>query len=150
LPPSSEVQYERQRTCLEQAGRNGHPKAGYFELERGRYGPIYPRTRACYGFSITATVKEGREEAVRAYGKQIEEAVGGSPDVLAPLRLHYLRWQLFDDGHGVALSVPGHFRHRFRQIHRDAVALFTATGITTVFTNLEGFRRTGRRTRRHS
>ena len=41
----------------------------YFELERGRYGPVYPRTPACYGFSIIAKVKEGREEAVRAYGK---------------------------------------------------------------------------------
>ena len=43
------------------------PKDGYFELERGRYGPIYPCTPACYGFSIIAKVKEGREDAVRAY-----------------------------------------------------------------------------------
>ena len=34
------------------------PKEGYFELDRGRYGPIYPRTPACYGFSIIAKVKE--------------------------------------------------------------------------------------------
>ena len=57
-------------------------------------GPLrsgHPRTPACYGFSIIAKVKEGREEAVRAYGKQIKEAIAGSPDVLAPLRLHYLR-----------------------------------------------------------
>lgn len=63
------------------------PKEGYFELQRGRYGPLYPKTPACYGFSIIAKVKEGREEAVRTYGKQLEEAVAGSPDVLAPLRL---------------------------------------------------------------
>ena len=31
-------------------------------------GPL-PETPACYGFSIIAKVKEGREEAVRAYGK---------------------------------------------------------------------------------
>ena len=42
------------------------PPEGYFELERGRYGPIYPRTPACHGFSIIAKVKEGREAAVRA------------------------------------------------------------------------------------
>jgi hypothetical protein len=64
------------------------PKEGYFALERGRYGPIYPRTPACYGFSIIAKVKEGREEAVRAYGKQIEDAIKANPEVLAPLRLH--------------------------------------------------------------
>ena len=45
------------------------PPEGYFELERGRYGPVFPRTPACYGFSIIAKVKEGREEAVRAYGR---------------------------------------------------------------------------------
>ena len=74
------------------------PKEGYFELERGRYGPIFPRTPACYGFSIIAKVKEGREDAVRAYGKTIEETIAESPESLAPLRLHYLRWVLFDVG----------------------------------------------------
>ena len=57
------------------------PKEGYFELERGRYGPVFPRTPACYGFSIIAKVKEGREEAIRAYGKTIEETIAGSPEV---------------------------------------------------------------------
>ena len=115
------------------------PKEGYLELERGRYGPIYPRTPACYGFSIIAKVKEGREEAVRAYGKQIEEAIAGSPDVLAPLRLHYLRWVLFDVGSGLHFQYQGIFDTDFDKYTEDAVRLFAATGITTVFTNLEGF-----------
>ena len=115
------------------------PKEGYFELERGRYGPIFPRTPACYGFSIIAKVKEGREEAVRAYGKQIEEAIAGSPDVLAPLRLHYLRWVLFDVGSGLHFQYQGIFDTDFDKYTEDAVRLFGATGITTVFTNLEGF-----------
>ena len=55
------------------------------------------------------------------------------------LKLHYLRWVLFDIGSGPALPVPGHLRHRLRQVHRGRGALFSATGITTVFTNLEGF-----------
>ena len=37
------------------------PKEGYFELEKGRYGPIFPKTPACYGFSVVAKVKPGRE-----------------------------------------------------------------------------------------
>ena len=45
------------------------PKEGYFELQQGRYGPIYPQTPANYGFSIIARVKPGREDAIRAYGK---------------------------------------------------------------------------------
>ena len=57
------------------------PPEGYLEMERGRYGPVYPRTPACHGFSIIAKVKEGREEAVRAYGKQIEEAIAAYGDV---------------------------------------------------------------------
>ncbi|OBA84899.1 hypothetical protein A5662_04750 [Mycobacteriaceae bacterium 1482268.1] len=115
------------------------PKEGYFELERGRYGPVFPRTPACYGFSIIAKVKEGREEAIRAYGKTIEDTIAESPDALAPLRLHYLRWQLFDVGSGLHFQYQGIFDTDFDKYTEDAVQLFSATGITTVFTNLEGF-----------
>src|SRR5262249_44904292 len=71
------------------------PKEGYFERVEGPYGPVYPKTPANYGFSVLGKVKPGREEAIRAYGKQIEEAVKATPNVLAPLKLHYLRWVLF-------------------------------------------------------
>src|ERR1700737_5351951 len=114
------------------------PEEGFFELERGRDGPIYPRTPACYGFSIIAKVKEGREEAVRAYGKQIERGIAGSPDVLAPLRLHYLRWVLFDVGSGLHFQYQGIFDTDFDKYTEDAVRLFAATGITPVFPNLGG------------
>lgn len=115
------------------------PKEGYFELQQGRYGPIYPQTPACYGFSIIAKVKPGREEAIRAYGKTIEEAVKASPDVLAPLRLHYLRWVLFDVGNGLHFQYQGIFDTDFDKYLEDAVALFLKTGLTTVFVNLEGW-----------
>ena len=41
------------------------PKGGFFEgkVEQGRYGPTFPKTPACYGFSIVAKVIPGREEA---------------------------------------------------------------------------------------
>src|SRR5213082_954943 len=68
------------------------PKEGYFTLEQGRYGPIFPKTPANYGFTLIAKVKPGREEATRAHGKTIENAIAGNPSALAPLRLHYLRW----------------------------------------------------------
>jgi len=115
------------------------PKEGYFELEKGKYGPKYPRTPACYGFSIIAKVKPGREQAVREYGKTIEAAVAGSPTVLAPLRLHYLRWVLFDVGSGLHFMYQGIFDTDFDTYLDDAIALFLKTGVTTVFTNLEGF-----------
>ena len=51
------------------------PKEGYFKLEQGRYGPVFPRTPANYGFTIIAKVKPGREQAIREYGKTIEKAV---------------------------------------------------------------------------
>src|SRR5215510_111980 len=71
------------------------PKEGYFKLQNGRYGPIYPRTPACHGFTIIAKIKPGREDAVRAYGKTIEKVIGDTPDALETLKLHYLRWVLF-------------------------------------------------------
>ena len=113
------------------------PKEGYFELERGRHGPVFPRTPACHGFSIIAKVKEGREDAIRAYGKTIEDTIAASPEALAPLRLHYLRWVLF--GSGLHFQYQGIFDTDFDKYTEDAVQLFTATGVTTVFTNLEGF-----------
>src|SRR5258705_3607813 len=71
------------------------PKEGYFELTQGRFGPVFPRTPACYGFTVIAKVKPGKEQVVREYGATIEKAVAADPGVLAPLKLHYLRWVLF-------------------------------------------------------
>ena len=115
------------------------PKEGYFSLEKGRYGPVFPRTPACYGFSVIAKVKPGREQAMRDYGKNIELAVKGDPNVLAPLQLHYLRWVLFDVGSGLHFMYQGIFDTDFDKYIEDAIELFNKTGITTVFTNLEGW-----------
>jgi hypothetical protein len=115
------------------------PKEGYFKLEQGRYGPVFPRTPANYGFTVIAKVKPGREQAIRDYGKTIEDAVKGNPTVLAPLRLHYLRWVLFDVGSGLHFMYQGIFDTDFDKYVEDAVALFNSTGITTVFVNLEGW-----------
>jgi hypothetical protein len=115
------------------------PKEGYFTLEQGRYGPIFPKTPACYGFSVVAKVKAGREKAIRDYGKSIEAAVTNESSVLAPLKLHYLRWILFDVGSGLHFMYQGIFDTDFDKYLEDAVALFVKTGITTVFVNLEGW-----------
>ena len=115
------------------------PKDGYFKLEQGRYGPIFPRTPANYGFSIIAKVKPGREQTVRDYANTIEAAVKADPTVLASLKLHYLRWNLFDVGSGLHFQYMGIFDTDFDKYLEDAVALFVKTGITTVFVNLEGW-----------
>ena len=115
------------------------PKEGYFKFEKGRYGPLFPRTPACHGFSVIAKVKPGQEQAVRDYGKSIEEAVKNNSTVLAPLKLHYLRWVLFDVGSGLHFMYQGIFDTDFDKYLEDAVALFVKTGITTVFVNLEGW-----------
>jgi len=73
------------------------PKGGYLKdkVEQGRYGPIFPKTPACYGFSIIAKIIPGREPGFYEYAQNIEKAVAAQPDVLAVLKLHYLRWNLF-------------------------------------------------------
>jgi hypothetical protein len=115
------------------------PKEGYFKLEQGKYGPVFPRTPACHGFTIIAKVKPGKEDVVRAYGKSIQSALEGDPHVLAPLNLDYLRWVLFDIGSGLHFMYQGIFDTDFDKYTDDAVALFTKTGLSTVFENLEGF-----------
>ena len=48
------------------------PKEGYFKYEQGNYGPTFPRTPACYGFTVIAKVKPGREAAIRAYARRLK------------------------------------------------------------------------------
>jgi hypothetical protein len=115
------------------------PKEGYFEEQRGRYGPIFPKTPACYGFTIIAKVKPLREEAIREHGKTLEAAVTADRTVLAPLKLHYLRWQVFPIGDDMYFEYQGYFDTDFDKYTEDAVALFSSSGIDTVFTNLEDF-----------
>ena len=115
------------------------PKEGYFEKTDGPYGPVFPKTPANYGFSILAKVLPGREETIRSYAKTIEAALKGDPTVLAPLKLHYLRWILFPIGDDLYFMYQGIFDTDFDKYMDDALMLFLATGVTTVFVNLEGF-----------
>jgi hypothetical protein len=115
------------------------PKEGYFKVEQGRYGPVFPKTPANYGFTIIVKAKPGREEAIREHGKIIEKAVRENPSVLAPLKLHYLRWVLFNIGAELYFMYQGYFDTDFDKYTEDAVAIFGASGLTTVFENLEGF-----------
>ena len=107
------------------------------EWQMGRYGPIWPKTPACYGFTIIARVIPGKADTIRSYGDKITEALQGSPDALATLKLHYLRWVLFDND--TRFMYQGIFDTDFDKYTEDAVALFTSLGINTVFENLEDF-----------
>jgi hypothetical protein len=115
------------------------PKDGYFKLQNGRYGPLYPRTPACYGFTIIAKIKPGQEDVIRQYGQTIEKTIAGLPEALATLKLHYLRWVLFDIGKETYFMYQGIFDTDFDKYTEDAVALFSQYGLNTVFENLEGF-----------
>ena len=106
-------------------------------LEQGKYGPIYPKTPACYGFTIIAHVKAGRAEAIRGYGQSLAKALEADPHLLAPLKLHYLRWVLFDND--TRFMYQGIFDTDFDKYTDDAIALFMKAGVETVFENLEGF-----------
>jgi|GraSoiStandDraft_45_1057281.scaffolds.fasta_scaffold172722_2 hypothetical protein len=115
------------------------PKEGYFKIEQGRYGPIFPRTPANYGFTVIVKVKPGREQAVRDYGKTLEEGVKANPELLKTLQLHFLRWVLFDVGSGLHFMYQAIFDTDFDKYLEDALAIFASSGITTVFVNLEGW-----------
>src|SRR2546427_5497641 len=116
------------------------PKGGYLDTpEHGRSRPIFPKTPACYGFSIIAKIIPGREEAFYGYAQNIEKAVAGQPEVLAVLKLHYLRWNLFTIKWDTYFQYMCIFDTDFDKYTEDAIAIFSATGINTVFENLEGF-----------
>ena len=117
------------------------PKGGFDKekVEQGRYGPIFPKTPACDGFSIVAKIIPGREELFYEHARTIEKAVDGQPDVLAVLKLHYLRWLLFPIKGETYFMYQGIFDTDFDKYTEDAVAIFSASGLVTVFENLEGF-----------
>ena len=94
-------------------------------MQQGKYGPVYPKTPACYGFTIIAKIKPGKEEVIRGTEKRSREPIKASPDMLAPLKLHYLRWVLFDIGKDTYFMYQGIFdtdfdkytRRRSRALH---------------------------------
>ena len=55
------------------------------------------------------------------------------------LKLHYLRWNLFDINGETYFQYMSIFDTDFDKYTDDAVAIFSATGLDTVFENLEGF-----------
>jgi hypothetical protein len=115
------------------------PKGGFPDAKQGRYGPIFRKTPANYGFTIIAKIKPGHETKIREYGNTIEKAVAAQPDCLAVLKLHYLRWVLFDIGKDTYFMYQGIFDTDFDKYTEDAVGLFLGLGVNTVFENLDGF-----------
>ena len=105
--------------------------------EMGKYGPIWPKTPACYGFTIIAKIKPGTADTIRNYGYGLAAALEKDPNLLAPLKLHYLRWVLFDDD--TRFMYQGIFDTSFDKYTEDAIVLFGKAGVNTVFENLEGF-----------
>jgi len=97
------------------------------EVKPGKFGSPIPKTVA-NGFTIIAKVKPGCAPTIRAYANAIEKAVAENPEVLAPLRLHYLRWVLFDND--TRFMYIGIFDTDFDKYVDDAVMLFKQSGIT--------------------
>jgi hypothetical protein len=65
--------------------------------------------------------------------------VADQPDCLAVLKLHYLRWVLFPIKGETYMMYQGIFDTDFDKYTEDAVGLFAASSLITVFENLEGF-----------
>ena len=85
------------------------PKEGYFKLEQGRYGPIFPRTPANYGFTIIGKDQAGKRRDRPRVRQDIRKAGGGhtgcsctSKTALPPLGDFRRRL-------GAAFHVPGDF-----------------------------------------
>ena len=62
------------------------PKGGFNKdkVEQGRYGPIFPKTPACYGFSIMAKIIPGREDVLLRICSQHREGGGRAAGLSSP------------------------------------------------------------------
>src|SRR4030095_12577140 len=146
-----------QEATLVPASREGDPERR-IRQGQGRAGPVWPDIPAnpfvlrvlhhredhpgARG-QVLRIRGEHREDDRRAAGcacrGESEKTIGAQPDVLAVLKLHYLRWNLFEIKGDTYFQYMGIFDTDFDKYTEDAVALFGATGLNTVFENLEGF-----------
>lgn len=117
------------------------PKGGFLEgkVEQGRYGPIFPKTPAGYGFSVIAKLKPGGEDFLYNHAKVMEKAVVDNPTFLAPLTAHYLRWVIFTIKGESYMMYQGVFDTDFDKYCEDASMLFGQSGIKSAFEVLEGW-----------
>ena len=102
--------------------------------QMGKYGPVKKKTPA-NGFTIVANIKPGHADLMRA--QQAELAAFDLDEILKPLKLHYLRWVIFDND--ARFMYIGIFDTDFDKYTEDAVMLFNSLGRTSIFTHLEGF-----------
>jgi len=112
---------------------------GTDHLDQGKYGPIFPKTPACYGFSVIAKIKPGWEEHLYKNAKVMEKAIADAPDTLNLLKAHYLRWVIFTIKGENYLMYQGIFDTDFDKYCEDASVLFGKTGIQATFEALEGW-----------
>ena len=84
-------------------------------LPKGKYGPILPKTPACYGFSILAKIIPGREPVFHQYAKNIEAALKGQPPRATETALPALA--VVSDQWRNLFHVSGYLRYRFRQVY---------------------------------
>ena len=82
----------------------------------------------------------GARDAIRDYGKKIEKGRRENPSVLAALKLHYLRWVLFNIGGEPVLHVSGDISTPTSTStpKMPSRSLRCKLGVTTVFENLGG------------
>jgi hypothetical protein len=115
------------------------PKGGYFEVERGGTGRFFRALRpATDSRSSRRSRRVARTRSVNT-ARPSKQRLPKRPSSSLRLRLHYLRWVLFDIGDGLTFQYQGIFDTDFDKYTEDAVQLFGQSGISTVFTNLEGF-----------
>jgi hypothetical protein len=112
-----------------------YPRPGE-KPEPGRYGSTLPMTLA-NGMMLICRVKPGHADSIRQSGLAIAKAVEANPNILAVLRLHYVRWILFDDD--TRFIYCAIFDTDFDKYIEDVLDLFKKYGLTPLFAGCEGF-----------
>ena len=129
------------------------PKEGFFKTRWNRDATARSSRRRPPATASRSSPRSSpaREQNFREYGKRIEKAVAEPPDCLAVLKLHYLRWVLFDIKGDTYFMYQGIFDTDFDKYTEDAVAPVHADRASTRSSRISrASRRTGRRTRPRS
>ena len=106
------------------------PKEGYFKHEQGRYGPTLPQDARQLWFHDYCQSQAGADRGGPRIWENDRGSRGRCPDVLAPLKLHYLRWVLFDIGNDTYFMYQGIFDTDFDKYTEDAIRFSRRLGST--------------------
>ncbi len=115
------------------------PRQGYFTREEGVMAWCIQEPPPITDLQSLPRSSLGPGKKFERMARLFNRYCWTNSNAFAPLKLHFLRWALFDIGVETFFMYQAIFDTDFDKYTEDAIALFRKYGIDTAFENLEDF-----------